>query len=147
LEAPRGWKERGARELGHARAAQASAGAAEVVAGSGKHGVAAVAAMSFEVIAAHPVLGLDIPNDRLDRGAAPHLAADRGSDAAHLATDPDAELLRMVVAARAFVDMDAVSPDPGQRLQLGDDRPKVSPSKGLPCSALACSTNAQTDRL
>src|SRR5262249_62353002 len=46
-------------------------------------------------------------NDRLDRGAAPHLAADRGGDAAHLAAYPDAELLGVVVAAIAFVDVDA----------------------------------------
>src|SRR6516225_3714728 len=62
----------------------------EVVAGGGEHGIDAVAAAAFEVIASHPVLGLDVPNDRLDSGAAPHLAADRGGDAAHLAADPDA---------------------------------------------------------
>ena len=39
----------------------------EVVAGSGEHGVDAVAVAPFEVIAAHPVLGLDVTNDRLDR--------------------------------------------------------------------------------
>jgi hypothetical protein len=38
---------------------------------------------------------------RLDRGAATHLAADRGGEAAHLAADPDAELLGVVVAAIA----------------------------------------------
>ena len=59
------------------------------------------------MIAAHPVLGLHVPNDRLDGGAAAHLAADWGGDAAHLATDPDAELLGVVVAAIAFVDVDA----------------------------------------
>jgi hypothetical protein len=50
----------------------------EAVAGSGEHGATAIAIASFEVIAAHPVLGLDVLNDRLDRGATTHLAADRG---------------------------------------------------------------------
>ena len=109
--------------------------------GSGEHSIDAVTVASFEVIATHPMLGLDVPNDRLDRSAATHLAADRGGDAAYLAADPDAEFLGVVVAAIAFVDVDAAGLDPGQRLQLGNDRPKVWPSKGLPCSALACSTN------
>ena len=72
---------------------------AEVVAGSGEHGVDAVAVASCEVIAAHPMFGLDVPNDRLDGGAAAHLTADRGGDAAHLAAEPDAELLGVVVAS------------------------------------------------
>src|SRR5215831_21091345 len=50
---------------------------AEVVAGNGEHGVDAVAVAAFEVIATYPALGLDVPNDRLDRGAAAYLAADR----------------------------------------------------------------------
>jgi hypothetical protein len=45
------------------------------------------------------MLGLDVPNDRLDRGAAAHLAADRGGDAAHLAADPDAELISRRIGA------------------------------------------------
>jgi hypothetical protein len=44
----------------------------EIVAGGGEHGLAAVA--SFEVIAAHPVLGFHMPNDQLDRVASAHLA-------------------------------------------------------------------------
>jgi hypothetical protein len=47
----------------------------------------------------------------------------------------------VVVAAIAFVDVDAAGLDPGQRFQLRDHRSKVWPSKGLPCSPLACSTN------
>jgi hypothetical protein len=42
----------------------------KVVAGSGEDGIGAAAVASFEVIAAHPVLGLEAPNDRLDSGAA-----------------------------------------------------------------------------
>jgi hypothetical protein len=45
------------------------------------------------------VLGLDGVNDRLDRGAAAHLATDWGGDTAHLAADPDAEPLWVIVAA------------------------------------------------
>ena len=57
----------------------------EVIAGSGEHGIDAVAVAVLEIIAPHPVLGLDMAYDRLDRGAAAHLAADRGGDAAYLA--------------------------------------------------------------
>jgi hypothetical protein len=104
---------------------------AEVVAGSGEHSIDAVTVASFEVIAIHPMLGLHVANDRLDRSAATHLAADRGGDAAHLAADPDAELLGVVMAAIAFVDMDAAGLDPGQRFQLGNDRPQGVPVKGI----------------
>ena len=97
---------------------------AEVVAGGGEHGIDAIAVAPFEIIAAHAVLGLDVADDRLDRGAPLHLAADRGGDAPDLAGDPDAELLLVIVAAIALVDMDAAGFDPGQLLQLGDDRPQ-----------------------
>ncbi len=91
-------------------------------------------------------------------GAATHLAADRGRDAAHLAADPDAELLRVVVAAiaprlRAFAGAGLCrrgsggsrcrSAPPARRPPL----PGCGHQRGLPCSALACRTNAQTDRL
>ena len=45
-------------------------------------------------------------------------------DPPHLAADPDAELLFVIVAAIALVDMDAAGLDAGQLLQLGDDRPQ-----------------------
>jgi len=61
-----------------------------------------------------------VPNDRFDGGAAAHLAADRDGDAAHLSADPDAKLAGVVMAAIAFIDVDAAGLDPGQRLQLGD---------------------------
>ena len=83
LEAPRGWKERA--DQGAQKPFEPAQEQPEVVAGSGEHGVAAVAVSSFEMIAAHPVLSLDVPDDRLDGGAATHLAADRGGDAAYLA--------------------------------------------------------------
>jgi hypothetical protein len=79
--------------------------------GSGEHSIDAVTVASFEVIAIHPMLGLRVANDWLDRSAATHLAADRGGDAAHLAADPDAEFLGVVVAAIAFVDPASVTVD------------------------------------
>jgi hypothetical protein len=51
------------------------------------------------------MVGLDVANDWLDRGASAHRAADRSGDAAHLAPDPDVEPLWVVVAAIAFVDI------------------------------------------
>ena len=63
-------------------------------------------------------------DDRLDRGAALHLTADRGGDTAELVADPDAERLFVIVAAKAFVDMNAAGLDAGQLLQLGDHRPQ-----------------------
>src|SRR5262249_28629611 len=70
-----------------------------------------------------------------------HLAADRPGDAAHLTADPDLELLFVIMAAVALIDMDAARGDPGLLLELGITGPSVWPSNGLPCSALACSTN------
>jgi hypothetical protein len=52
---------------------------------AGEHGITMGSMTSLELIAAHPVLGLHTRNDRYDPGAATHLAADRPSDAAHLA--------------------------------------------------------------
>src|SRR5438445_13001230 len=91
---------------------------AEVVAGGGERGIAAVAVAPLEVIAAHAVLGLGVADDRLDRGAPLHLAADRFGDPANLAADPDGELLFVIVAAVALVDMDAAGLDPGQPLPV-----------------------------
>jgi len=75
------------------------------------------------MIAAHPVLGLQMADDWLDRGAAFHLAADPSGDAAHLAGDPDAEFVLMVVAAIALVDRDTAGLDPGQLNEFGKPRP------------------------
>jgi hypothetical protein len=67
------------------------------------------------------------PDDRLDGGSSTHLAADGGADAADLAADPDAEFVRVVVAAIALVDMDAAGIDAGQHLQPGDHRSERVP--------------------
>jgi hypothetical protein len=80
-----------------AKAARAGAGA-EIVTGSGEPGVDAGAVAAFEVATAHSVFGLDLPNDRLDNGAAAYFTADRGGDTTHLVAGPDAELLHVVVA-------------------------------------------------
>ena len=61
----------------------------EVVAGAGEAGVDAIAVASAGLIAAYPALGLHMPNDRLDGGAAVHLASDRPGNPAHLAADPE----------------------------------------------------------
>src|SRR5207244_3629866 len=90
--------------------------------GGGEHGIAAVAVAPLEIIAAHAVLGFGVADDRLDGGAPLHLAADRFGDPACLTADPDAELLFVIVAAIALVDVDAAGLDAGLPLELGDDR-------------------------
>jgi hypothetical protein len=95
---------------------------AEVISGGGEDGVDAVAVAPLEVVAAEAVFGLEMADGRLDGGSALHLAADRLGDAAHLAADPDPELVRMVVATIALVDVDVVGLDAGQLLDRGDDR-------------------------
>src|SRR5260221_3328343 len=67
-------------------------------------------------------------DDRLDGGSALHLAADRLGDAADLAADPDPELVRMVMAAIALVDVDAAGLRPGQVLHT-----RAHPGEGGGC--------------
>ena len=62
---------------------------AEVVAGSGKDSVDAVAEAPLEIVAVHAVLGLDVADDGLDSRATLHLATDGSRDAADLTRDPD----------------------------------------------------------
>ena len=87
------------------------------------------------------MLGLEVTDHRLDRGAALHLAADGLGDAADLAGDPDPESVGIVVAAIALVDVDALDLDTGCLLQIGDDRAERVAVKGIAVQALACSTN------
>jgi hypothetical protein len=61
--------------------------------------------------------------------------------AARLAADPDSELVRVIVAAITLVDADAARLDAEELRHVGDGWASVWPPKGLPCSALACSTN------
>ena len=79
-------------------------------------------------------------NDRLDQGTATH-PRQSGAMTRRPDADPDAEFLRMVVAAVAFVNVDAAGFDLGQRVQFGNYGLRVWPSKKMPCSSLACSTN------
>jgi hypothetical protein len=50
--------------------------------GRGKHSVDAVAVAALEMVAAHPVVILEMADHRLDSGATPHLAADDFGDPA-----------------------------------------------------------------
>src|SRR5258708_7100912 len=108
----------------HRSSAEPAQEEAEVVAGGGEDGVDAVAVATLEMVAAHAVLGLEMTDDRLDRGSALHLAADGFGDVADLAADPNPELVRMIVAAIALMDAaggraGAALPDRGQRPQRG----------------------------
>jgi hypothetical protein len=61
-----------------AKATPASAAGGRNYSRGGEHGVGAIAVKALEVIAVQSVLGLQMADDRLDRGAAFHLAADLG---------------------------------------------------------------------
>jgi len=84
---------------------------AEVVAGSGEHGVDAVAVAALEMVTAHSVVVFEMADHGLNGGATPHLAADGFGDTAHLAADPDLEPVGIVVAAIALVAVDAARCD------------------------------------
>ena len=77
------------------------------------------------------VLGLHVADHGLDGGAALHLAADDLGDAAHLARDPDPELVRIAVSAIALVDVDAarqVRPAAGRGYQISIPGPSANHS-------------------
>jgi len=57
---------------------------------------------ALEVIAVDSGRGFHTADDRFDRGAALHLAADRSGHPPHLAGDPDAEFVGMIVAAMPY---------------------------------------------
>jgi hypothetical protein len=98
-------------------------------------------ALTLEIVAAHTGGRSEDGRYALNRSATPHLAPDRLGDPLHLARDPDPVPMWMVVAAIAVVDVDAANLHAGELLEIGDHRASVWPSNGLPCSALACSTN------
>ena len=54
----------------------------------------------------------------------------------HLAGDPDAEFVPVVVAAIALVDMDAAGLDAGKRLEPGEDGPERVSIVGVPMQRL-----------
>src|SRR5215212_4061197 len=80
----------------------------EVVADRRQDGIDAVALTTFQMIAAHAVLGFQMPDHRLDRRASLHLALEGCRGPAHLARDPDLETVRVIVPAIALVDMRAL---------------------------------------
>ena len=72
------------------------------------------------------MLGFDVTDDRLSYIAALHLATSRCGNAAHLAGDPNPELLWVVVATVHLVDVDATGVYAGQLLDLGGiDLPRL----------------------
>jgi len=67
---------------------------AEVVSGSGQDGVDGIAHPVRQVVAAHPVLGLQMPDDRLHRCPSLHQSPDGLGHAPLLAINKDLELPR-----------------------------------------------------
>ena len=96
----------------------------------------------FEYAKRIPMIVLEMADHGLDGSSASHLAANDFCDAADLAANPDPEPVGIVVAAIALVAVDAA--DSSTLLSFSRSvmtGPSVWPSYGLPCSALACSTN------
>jgi hypothetical protein len=77
------------------------------------------------------MVAFDVADDRLNSGSPFHLAAYRSGDASYLARDPDLELVGMVVAAIALVDVDTGDLDAGELLGVGDDGPKRMAVEGI----------------
>ena len=92
----------------------------EVESGGGEDGIDPIAVLSLEIIAAHAVLGLEMADNGLDRRPSLHLALDGGGGTSDLAGDPDPELVRVVVALVALIQMDALGRDAGQLGEVGD---------------------------
>src|SRR5256886_17492323 len=84
---------------------------AEVVAGSGEHGVDAIAIAAGEIVAAHAVILLEVADDGFDGGAPAHLSAAGLGATPDLAADPELEPVRLVVASLALVAVDAADRD------------------------------------
>ena len=118
-------------EIGAQKDGEPSEEKAEVESGGGEDGVDAIAVLAREIVAAHPVLGLDVTDDRLDRGASSHLAFDGGGGSSDLAGDKDAEAVRVVVAAIAFIDVDAPNLEARVLLDVGDSGPERMAVEGI----------------
>ena len=103
----------------------------EVVSDSGEDGIDAVALASLEIISIHPMLGLQMADNGLDSGSSLHFTFDGSGCAADLASDPDAVLVGMIVAAIALIDVDTLGLDAGQLLKIGDNRPQGVPIEGV----------------
>ena len=96
--------------------------ASEVVAGSGEDGVDGITGAVGEVIAAHAMLGLQVSDDGLDRGAPPHPAFDLRRHAPFLSGGVDADIVRRrrAMSAIAGIGDDAHHLCAGRRLDGGD---------------------------
>lgn len=104
----------------------------EVEADGGEDGVDAVAVASFEEIASHAAIGLEMADNGLHCGAALHLSFDGGGGSSDLAGNPDAELVRLVMAAIASVDMDAADLDAGVLFNVVHCLLEGMPIEGIP---------------
>src|SRR5512134_878605 len=93
------WGEQGELDQGAKERRQPAQQQAEVVAG-GEDGIGAVAFESFQVVAVHTVLALQVARSPARWRRAPHLPADAGVDLADLSGDPDAEAVGIIVTAR-----------------------------------------------
>ena len=69
-------------------------------------------------------------NDATAAGSSPHFPPDRFGDAAHLTGNKDPEPVLIVVAAIAFVGMDAADFNPSKPFEIGDRRAEVVPQLG-----------------
>ncbi len=116
----------------------------KVVACGGERGVCGIAGSVGEVTAAHAVLGLEVPNHRLDRLTPPHLALDRWRHAPLLARSIYAELIggRRFVATVSGIGENALDGAPDEHLYVEDNsfgRVSASRRQGSPAKALAAS--------
>jgi len=84
---------------------------------------------------------LEVADDGFDGSSAAHLAADGVGDTPDLTGDPDLEPVPIVVAAIALVAVDAAECNTCELFEIGDDGTESVAIYGLPCSALALSTN------
>ncbi len=107
----------------------------------GEDGVDAVAVTALEIVAVQAVVGLDVADDRLDRGASFHLAFDRGGGSPDLAGDEDAEPVRVIVTAIALVDMDAPHINAGISLDVGDSGLQRMAVEGIAVKRLGVQDN------
>ena len=73
------------------------------------------------MVGAHSVVVLEVADHGFDGRSASHLAADGFGDAANLAADPDLEAVGIIVAAIAFVAVDAARRNACELFEISDD--------------------------
>src|SRR5262245_59051058 len=74
------------------------------------------------MVSIYAVIGLYVANDWFGGRSSLHLAADHRGDLPGLSADPHPELVRVLVAAIALVDVDAARLDAAEPRHLGEDR-------------------------